>query len=163
MNDGNREMNMPSLIDFVLRNDLSGLKEGLARGSDPNRPDEDGRTPLIHAAIDNRIEAARILLESGANVNAQDHTGYSALHYSAQEYHPEIAALLLDNRAFVDIQDNYGNTPLWRAVFNSRGRGELAIILIRAGANKNHRNKNRKSPLDLAKNIANYDVAQFLN
>ena len=40
-------------------------------------------------------------------------------------------------------------------------RGELILFLLRAGADRNHRNKRGKAPVDLAKNIANHDVTQF--
>jgi uncharacterized protein len=61
----------------------------------------------------------------------------------------------------VDSEDIHGNTPLWRAVFNSRGRGDLIELLLSSGADRGHRNKRGKTPLDLANTIANYDVAQF--
>jgi uncharacterized protein len=79
----------------------------------------------------------------------------------AQEHHAGIAALLISHGASVDVEDRHGNTSLWRAVFNSRGRGDLITVLLNAGANRNHRNKHGKTPIDLAKTIANYDVAQF--
>jgi uncharacterized protein len=152
---------MPSLIDYVLQNNLEGLKESLARGADPNQAGRDGRTPLIHAAIDNQIEVANKLLNSKANVNAQDTSGNSSLHYAAQDYHCEMVRLLLDNGADVNIQDAFGNTPLWRAVFNSRGRGDVIGALLKAGADRNLRNKAGKTPLELAKTIANYNISQF--
>jgi ankyrin repeat protein len=154
---------MASLIDYVFQNNLEGLKASLAQGSDTNQVDSDGRTPLIQAAIDNRLEVAKLLLESGANVNAQDALGNSALHYAAQEYHCEMAMLLLGNGASVDMQDKHGNTPLWRAVFNSRGRGEVIAILLKAGADKSHRNRTGKTPLELTKTIANYNIAGFFD
>jgi uncharacterized protein len=125
--------------------------------------DSDGRTPLIQAATDNRLELAKLLLESGANVDAQDRLGKSALHYAAQEYHCEMARLLLASGASVDVQDKHGNTPLWRAVFNSRGRGDVISILLKAGADKSHRNKTGKTPLELANTIANYNIVQFFD
>jgi ankyrin repeat protein len=152
---------MASMIECVFRNDLSGLQTALAQGSDPNERDDDGRTPLIHAAIDNRLEVARLLLDSGADVDAQDAMGDSALHYAAQEHHSEMASLLIGHGARVDAEDNHGNTPLWRAVFHSRGRGELIRLVLKAGADQNHRNKKGKTPLDLAKTIANYNIVQF--
>ena len=153
---------MPSLTKLVLANDLAAIKTVLAQRADPNERDSDGRTALIQAAIDNRLEVAELLLDAGAEVDAQDKLGNSALHYAAQDFHVEIASLLIGKGAALDIEDIHGNTPLWRAVFNSRGRGELITALVRAGADKCHRNKRGKTPLDLAKTIANYDVAQFL-
>lgn len=153
---------MESLVEFVFKNDLDGLRIALAQGSDPNERDSDGRTPLIHAAIDNRLEAAKLLLDSGAEVDAQDELGNSPLHYAAQDHHPDMALLLInEGGASVDVVDIHGNTPLWRAVFNSRGRGELITILLKGGADRNHRNKRGKTPVDLARTIANYDIAKF--
>lgn len=153
---------MASLVESVFKDDLVGLRTGLAQGADPNERDNDGRTPLIHAAIHNKVESAKLLLDSGAQVDAQDELGNSALHYAAQECHLEMASLLISSGgANVDIVDVHGNTPLWRAVFNSRGKGELISVLLKAGADRSHANKRGKTPLDLAKTIANYDVAQF--
>jgi ankyrin repeat protein len=135
----------------------------LAQGANPDEQDAGGRAALLHAAICNRLEVARLLLESGANVDAQDEWGNSSLHYAAQEHHIEMASILIERGAKVDIEDHHGNSPLWRAVFNSRGRGELVTLLLKAGADRNHRNKNGKSAIDLSRSIANYDVAQFFN
>jgi ankyrin repeat protein len=134
----------------------------LAQGADPNERDDDGRNPLIHAVIDDRLDMAKLLLDSGVDPDAKDEMGNTALHYAAQEHHLEIASLLIGHRARVDAMDDHGNTPLWRAVFNSRGRGEMIAVLLKAGADRNHRNKHGKTPVDLANTIANYNVAQFL-
>jgi ankyrin repeat protein len=61
------------------------------------------------------------------------------------------------------MQDMHGNTALWRAVYESRGRGEMIRILCAHGADKNLRNKNAVSPEELARTIANYDVMQFFD
>jgi ankyrin repeat protein len=153
---------MASLIKLVLANNRTAIEAGLAQGAQPNERDEDGRTPLIHAAIDNQLEVAKLLLDSGADVDAQDESGNSALHYAAQEYHVEMASLLVGHGATLEIEDSHGNTPLSNAVFYSQGRGEVIGILLRAGADKNRRNRHGVTPIGLAKSIGNYDVAQFL-
>jgi ankyrin repeat protein len=53
---------MASLIDCVFKNDLPNLRKALAQGADPNERDGDGRTPLTHAAIDNGLDVAKLLL-----------------------------------------------------------------------------------------------------
>jgi ankyrin repeat protein len=73
-----------------------------------------------------------------------------------------MVSLLLQYCPTVDIQDAHGNTPLWRAVYNSRGREDIIQMLLGAGADKNHRNKHGKTPFQLAATIANYNIVQFL-
>lgn len=152
---------MASLIESVLKNELEGLRVRLSHGADPNERDTDGRSPLIYAAIRGRSEIARLLFEHRVGVDTQDGLGYSALHYVAQNYFCEFARLLIRHAATVDVEDNHGNTPLGRAVFESQGRGVMISILLDAGADRNHQNKYGKTPMDLAKLIANYDVTQF--
>lgn len=154
-------VDMTYLIESVLKNDLCELRAGLAQGGDPNERSGDGRTLLILATIEGELEMVKLLLEQGGDINAQDDLGYSALHYAAQNYLPKIATHLVGWGARVDIEDNHGNTPLGRAVFDSRGRGEVITILLNAGADKNHCNKHSQTPLSLAKLIANFDIAQF--
>jgi hypothetical protein len=59
------------------------------------------------------------------------------------------------------MEDSLGNTPLWRATFESRGRGEVIRLLRAAGADPWHANRSGVSPVALARAISNYDVAQF--
>ena len=70
--------------------------------------------------------------------------------------------ILLRAGAMVDAQDTRGNTPLWRAVFESRGRGDTIQALLAAGANPDLPNQSGVTPGQLAERIANLDVAQFI-
>src|SRR5688572_26569754 len=47
--------------------DVEILRLLLAAGADPNLPDEDGTTPLVHAAECDAVESARLLLQAGAD------------------------------------------------------------------------------------------------
>jgi ankyrin repeat protein len=123
--------------------------------------DEYGRTPLHCAVIAHDVANVRDLLASGASPSSQDDNGCTPLHLAAQAYLPEVAALLIQHGAAVDAQDTNGNTPLARAVFDSRGRGDLIALLRRAGADSTRANAHGVSPLSLARAIGNYDVKQF--
>ena len=151
-----------TVIKCVLSNNLAGLRQHLlARPETTEETDREGRTALLNAAIENRLEAAKILIEEGAQVNARDRAGRTALHFAAQGHHEELALLLIKSGADLEAEDAHGNTPLGRATFESRGRGELVSLLLEAGADPSHRNKHGKSPLDLAQSISNFDVARF--
>ncbi|SMC00696.1 Ankyrin [Hymenobacter roseosalivarius DSM 11622] len=72
-----------------------------------------------------------------------------------------MAELLLQAGATVDLPDAYGNTPLWRATFESHGRGAMLKLLLAHGADPAQQNHSGVSPLQLAESIANYNVKQF--
>ena len=97
----------------------------------------------------------------GADVNLADKQGWSALHFAAQNQSLEAIELLLAGGAPVDAIDSHGNTPLFRATFSSKGRGEVIKRLLSAGADKNKQNKHGSSPVQLARTIGIYNVAQF--
>ncbi|WP_273944581.1 ankyrin repeat domain-containing protein [Kutzneria chonburiensis] len=83
------------------------------------------------------------------------------LHFAAQSWQPEIAAVLLTAGAEVEARNRYGNTVLAMAVLESRGRGELIELLRAAGADPHSVNRAGKTPVDIARTIANYDVRQY--
>lgn len=121
--------------------------------------------PLSEATINGDIEEVKRLINEGADINEQDRNFFTPLHYAAQfcekENSFEIAKFLLEKGALTEIKDDYGNTPLSKAVFNSKGDGEMIYLLLSYGADRNNKNNYDVSPLDLAHTIANYPVAQF--
>jgi ankyrin repeat protein len=120
-----------------------------------------GRTPLHCAAADGREEQVIQLLAAGANPNARDDDGWSPLHFAAQSVSASITKVLLGAGAKVELRDSFGNTPLWTAVFASRGDGSVIELLRHAAADPYAANLSGVTPLALARNIANYNVAQF--
>jgi ankyrin repeat protein len=123
--------------------------------------DEFGRSDLHYAARDADCELARKLIGKGADVNLADKNGWTALHFAAQAQSAEVAALLLDAGAQVDPKDFHGNTPLFKAVFNSKGSGDTIKLLRARGANPLVENKHGQTPVGLARLIANYNLKQF--
>jgi ankyrin repeat protein len=154
---------MNSVLSAVISNDLAAVRGALATGTSVDARAGDGSTPLMHAVVHAPIEIVRALLELGADVNAKDERGWTPLHFAAQEQRLDVAQLLVQHGSLIDAQDVHGNTPLWRAVFNSRGRGEMIKYLLSRGADQGLKNKHGVSPEDLAKTIANYDVIQHLS
>jgi ankyrin repeat protein len=152
---------MGKLTDSVFSGDLTTLKTLLSQSASLEEIDGDGRTPLIHSAIEGKTEIAAALIQAGANAGVQDNLGNSALHYAAQGFHTQLAKLLINAGANINAQDILGNTPLWRAVFSSKGRGEMIELFLSSGADPNYRNRRGKSPRELAKTITNYDILQY--
>src|SRR5258708_4974822 len=132
-----------------------------AKRKDRPGVDRMGRTDLHYAAAEGDVGRLRTRLAGGASPTLADDNGWTPLHFSAQAQNPEIATLLLDAGAPVDAPDSHGNTALSRAVFESKGQGDLIRLLRARGADPRRPNSHGISPLSLARTIANYDVAQF--
>jgi ankyrin repeat protein len=137
---------------------MSKVDRGASKGREPKLApdpvDRRGRTSLIRATIAGNLADVVQQIDDGADVNATDSAAWSALHFAAQQYRLEIAHALILAGARVDAVDNYGNTPLFRAVFASRGRGDLIRELVRAGADADHKNVHGESAHELAQTIS---------
>lgn len=119
------------------------------------------RTPLHVAAIDaNAVEVARLLAE-GSDVNSQDEQGWTPLHFAVQSQSSEIVKQLIAAGAELGRTDAHGNTALFRAVFSYVGDGTTIKLLQAAGANPEAKNNHGVSARELARQIANYDVAKY--
>lgn len=108
---------------------------------DANSQDSDGRTPLIHAAIENHDSVVLLLLSHGAQIGVYDCDGRSALHWAVLHRRLEILKQLLEHRAKyetgldIDVYDNYGWTPLHMSVDRAFEAGIL--MLLQEGADIN--------------------------
>ena len=141
------------LLSEAGANDSEGVCEYLRRGANIEARDRflatDGlhrRTPLMLAAVDNRLELAKLLVGNGASVNYQsggpdlereDGAGWSALMYAAGAGQVETATYLLDQGAEIDMQWASGYSALHEAAI--WGRYKTVKLLIARGANVNLR------------------------
>lgn len=148
------------LLGALNKGDLSYLISKLNE-SNVNDIDKDKRTLLHHAALLNNTAAIKLLIEKNADLNVPDYLGWSPLHYAAQQHRLEVANILIKAGANINSIDSYGNNILWRAVFESKGRGDMINLLSSNGADPNQQNNKGISPLKLANTISNYDVKKF--
>jgi ankyrin repeat protein len=102
-------------------------------------------------------------LSAGIGPDCADTQGFTPLHLTAQEHAIDVARLVVDEGAAVDPADKFGNTPMFVAVFNSRGEGSVVELPRERGADPYRSNDPGQTPLGLARLIANYDVAQFFS
>ena len=147
---------------WVLPNSVPGFGHGvgIVRGGLPPRgsrqPIPGSLTPLLYAARDGRLEAARLLVAAKADVNLADANDISPLIMAIVNNRLDVAGFLLENGADIHHVDWYGRTPLWAAIetrnmdvdnasfVNSIDRApflELIETLLERGANPNTRMK----------------------
>jgi ankyrin repeat protein len=75
-----------------------------------------GFTPLLFAAREGRVEAAKALIAAGADVSVIDPDRQSALVIALINGHFDVANLLIEHGADVNLPDKVGRTALWAAV-----------------------------------------------
>ena len=142
----------------VTRQNLSDLVQAISDGNSIEVCDREGRTPLFYAVHNADTPIVNALIENGAVVNMQDRNGETPLHVAARKQCLDIVDILIRNGAKIDAQDVHGNTPLTRAVYYSRGSGDVIKSLLSAGADKTLKNNHGVSPEGLARMGANFDM-----
>ena len=123
---------MSLLCEAAASGSISRCRQLLEAGNDV-KENENGRTPLLFAAVFGHTNVCELLLEEGkANIEETEPKGNTALKQAASEGHASTVALLLSKGARVDTRNEDGFTPLLSAVKN--GHKEVFQILIEGGA-----------------------------
>ncbi len=73
-------------------------------------------TPLMYAARENAIDAARTLADHGADLNVRDPEGVTPLLEAIVNLHYDLAAMLLEKGANPKLADQAGMTPVFAVV-----------------------------------------------
>jgi hypothetical protein len=97
------------------------------------------------AASDGDFARVKHFLAEGANVNAQDELGYSPIHAAVSYGHTEVIQYLLSVGANANLTDEDGDTPLHACEVPA-----VATILLDAGADLESKNKEGKTPIEVA-------------
>jgi uncharacterized protein len=125
----------------------------LAHGADGHAPDDTGKPPVIYAAASGRLDIVKQLLGNG-DLNARYANDLTLLMWASgpDEKVPEAQAIevvsyLLDAGAHIDDRDDRGRTALMIAA--EGGRGEIADLLIKRGADPSLKDKTGKRAADL--------------
>ena len=138
-----------------------------------NRPDQNGRTLLHHAAWRSEMRVVQRLLEKKADVNARDGRKQTPLHEMLSCF-PTTANLtvLLDHGADVTVRDESGYTPLH--LFVSRMDKDhmgpatfqvapaIVSLLIGRGSDVNSRDAEGESILQTARKKEQQEIVKLL-
>lgn len=78
----------------------------------PNSRDQDGFTPLMHAAWKGQHEKINELIQAGARINARNGYGSTALFWAAESGRVDIVEQLITNGAEILIINHNGHNPI---------------------------------------------------
>jgi len=119
---------------------------GIVRSGVPpqgeQQPIPGGMTPLLFAARDGQVDAARLLLEAGADVNGADPNGLTPLLMALTNGQFGVGKLLVDRRADPKRADWWGRTALWAAV-------DARNLAVRSGAPTDENGVDRQAALEV--------------
>jgi ankyrin repeat protein len=110
-----------------------------------------GFTPMVQAIKEGNIGALRALLDLGAPVEGIDGQPWTPLEGAVQNNRLDIARLLIDRGADVNARDRAGYTPLLVAASIDFGGTTMIDLLLAAGADRDAKNPEGKTALDLAR------------
>jgi len=150
-------------LSAIYRNDLEEFESIVDKMDNIDYLDKTERSLLFHAILQNDIDFVDLLIAYGAKVNLKDKEGWSPLHYAANEHLLSITKSLVKANATINAKDSYGNTVIWRAVFASKGRGEIIEFLLENKADPSIKNDSGISAKNLANTIGNYNIKQFFD
>ncbi|KAK0399896.1 hypothetical protein QR680_003264 [Steinernema hermaphroditum] len=118
-------------------------------------------TALTLACAGGYADLVDLLIRKGADVEHRDKKGFTPLVLAATGGHVDCVKHLLDASCMVDaVSERTKDTALSLAC--SGGRKEVVEILLKANANKEHRNVSDYTPLSLAASGGYIEIIQLL-
>ncbi len=122
--------------------------------------DEQGWTPLMHAAACGHEMVATALIRNHAAVNSKDRNGYGPLHWASFHGHHNLVKLLLEHHADANARSKLGWTPLMQAA--TQGHTFVGSLLIDAGAAVDCISNDHWTPLHKASANGHLDMVKLL-
>ncbi|PGH17678.1 hypothetical protein AJ79_01040 [Helicocarpus griseus UAMH5409] len=124
----------------------------LRKDADVNVKSISGQNAIHFATSKNNISTVRLLLSNKCSARVKDNRGQLALHRAAAIGSiPIINMLLQEGKSPLNAADVDGSTALHHAI--SEGHGEAALVLLRAGAEVDKKDRNDKLAIELAPDV----------
>ena len=136
------------------------LRHLLRRGADVDHRDEEGWTPLHHAASVGSLSTVNHLIDAGADIHAFGDGIGTPLHCAAASGSVASVKRLLGAQTVACDSDDWVGTPLHHAAF--AGFAETARCLLENGADVNSWSEWVGSPLSIAAARSHLAVVQVL-
>jgi len=128
----------------------------------PQETPTDKNAALRTAADRGELSNVLQLIRDGAQINEPNSDGKTALHYAAQCKNVSVVNALIQAGANVNSKMNGNVTPLMLSVDMAFGQPEIAMALIRAGADVSVADKNGDTALIIATTESSDEVIRSL-
>ncbi|CCD62806.1 Palmitoyltransferase [Caenorhabditis elegans] len=109
--------NLHAVISATQHGHVESVEAALKQGLSPNTTDDDGCSLLHWAAINNRLEVARLLISYNADANLIGGVlASSPIHWAARNGLVAMCAVLVKGGAVCNVRDIQGYTPIHLAI-----------------------------------------------
>ncbi|MFF1755259.1 ankyrin repeat domain-containing protein [Streptomyces sp. NPDC058266] len=112
------------LLDAARRGDAAEVRAALDAGASTETCDEELRSPLLLAALNDHVEAARVLLSAGADPDAQDRRHDSPWLVTGVTGSVAMMRVLLPAGPDLTLRNRYGGV----SVIPASERGHVAYV-----------------------------------
>jgi ankyrin repeat protein len=107
------------LISSARGGDVKEVERLIRSGVDLDSGDNRGRTALMWASYENRVEVVKLLIEAGADLDIRDNVGFTTLIWASFYNRIEVVKLLISAGANLNIRSDGGHTALiWASYWN---------------------------------------------
>ena len=129
--------------------------------ADVNLKDEDGQIPL-HLANGINLKIIKVLISSGSDVNSKDNLGNIPLYKMIGLNNLAVVKTMIKSGLDPNVENIKGQTLLERAVKSNYIDPNIIRVLVEAGADINHKDKNGNSYLNTSIKNKNTNIINVL-
>lgn len=147
------------LHDEILENNVGAASQLIQSGSDLDKRNVYGETPLQLAIKGRHSDLAIELIEAGVDIDARTKEGASPLILAVMYGELEVARSLIDHGAKLQALGR-GKSALFEAI--KRNDIELVSVLLEKGSDVNYVDFNGETSLFYAAAIGNIEIARLL-
>lgn len=156
------------ILAAIKSDDSDRLEKALKDGGDLNETLSNGMNALHIAAISGSMQMVSFLLGKGIPVNSVMGNGLTAMHLAVQANNQSVVGLLLARKGDPNHANVDGRTSLhWCAAvaderLDPNNRYKMANVLVKGGGDINAKDKNGKTPSELARDAGDPKVSDAL-
>lgn len=136
----------PGIHELLQNGDVNEVKTRVTAEADINETDENGKTLLHYAVMNNNIELAHFLVQNGAAIHIANNAGTTPFVAAFETSLSMLNAILTDGNC--DTKDNQGSAPVH--ILSSSGDTESLRVLLDYDIDLSAENKNGRTALELA-------------